>query len=133
MKFAKFSRTSFFTEHLRWLLLNSSIYKIFVKYFAQRPTEFLRIHSFKQFKTFNIIQKNVVINKKLERWFLVHKNESLVEEFIELRDISKDHCVKSVQIGSYFWSDTGKYGPEIIAYLDTFHAMDMWVLILGTF
>ena len=57
------------------------------------------------------------------------------------------HCVKSVQIRSYFWSvfsyirteygdllrrdteylsvfspNTGKYGPEIAPYLDTFHA-----------
>ena len=46
------------------------------------------------------------------------------------------HCVKSVQIRSYFWSvfsclrteygdlrihsNTGKYGPEITPYLDTF-------------
>ena len=47
------------------------------------------------------------------------------------------HCWKSVEIRSYFWSvfscigteygdlfspNTGKYGPEITAYLDTFHA-----------
>ena len=34
------------------------------------------------------------------------------------------HCVKSVQIRSYFWSvfspNAGKYGPEITPYLDTF-------------
>ena len=33
------------------------------------------------------------------------------------------HCVKSVQIRSYFWSvfnpNAGKYGPEITPYLDT--------------
>ena len=46
------------------------------------------------------------------------------------------HCVKSVQIQSYFWSvfscirteygdlrSTGKYGPEITPYLDTFYAV----------
>ena len=47
------------------------------------------------------------------------------------------HCVKSLQIRSYFWSlfscirtnkeiyrvNTGKYGPEITPYLDTFHAV----------
>ena len=39
------------------------------------------------------------------------------------------HCVKSVQIQSYFWSlffcirNTEKYGPEITPYLDTFHAV----------
>ena len=37
------------------------------------------------------------------------------------------HCVKSVQIRSYFWSvfstNTRKYGPEKTPYLDTFHAV----------
>ena len=41
----------------------------------------------------------------------------------------KTHCVKSVQIRSYFWSvfnpNTGKYGPEITPYLDTFHAVSI--------
>ena len=36
------------------------------------------------------------------------------------------HCVKSVQIRSYFWSVFSRilteYGPEITPYLDTFHA-----------
>ena len=40
-----------------------------------------------------------------------------------------DHCVKSVQMRSYFWSvfnpNTGKYGPEISPYLDTFHTVDV--------
>ena len=47
------------------------------------------------------------------------------------------HCVKSVQMRSYFWSyfpvfgltteiycpNAGKYGPEITPYLDAFHAV----------
>ena len=37
------------------------------------------------------------------------------------------HCMKSVQIRSYFWSLFSsirtEYGPEISPYLDTFHAM----------
>ena len=40
------------------------------------------------------------------------------------------HCVKSVQIWSYFWSVLSciqtkyrKYGPEITPYLDTFYAV----------
>ena len=37
------------------------------------------------------------------------------------------HCVKSVQIRSYFWSvfspNTGEFGPEKTPYLDTFHAV----------
>ena len=54
------------------------------------------------------------------------------------------HCVKSVQIRSYFWSvfscirteygevislhispNTGKYGPEINPYLGIFHAVPL--------
>ena len=37
------------------------------------------------------------------------------------------HCVKSVQIGSFFWSVFScirpEYGPEKTPYLDTFHAV----------
>ena len=37
------------------------------------------------------------------------------------------HCVKSVQIRSFFWSllspNTGKYGPEKTPYLDAFPAV----------
>ena len=40
-----------------------------------------------------------------------------------------NHCVKSVQIRSYFWSlffcIRTKYGPEITPYLDTFHAANI--------
>ena len=44
------------------------------------------------------------------------------------------HCVKSVQIRSYFWSifscirneyEDRKYEPEITSYLDTFHAVSL--------
>ena len=44
------------------------------------------------------------------------------------------HCVKSVQIRSYFWSvipvftpNTEKYGPEITPYLDSFHAVLVFI------
>ena len=59
-----------------------------------------------------------------------------------INSIHRMHCVKSVQIRSYFWSvfscirteygdlqfspNTGKYGPEITPYLDTFHAVLLW-------
>ena len=37
------------------------------------------------------------------------------------------HCVKSIQIRSFFWSTfspkTGKYGQEKAPYLETFHAV----------
>ena len=39
-----------------------------------------------------------------------------------------EHCVKSVQIRSYFWSVFSfiriEYVPEITPYLDTFHVME---------
>ena len=53
--------------------------------------------------------------------------------------MERDHCMKSVQIRTFFLSvfscirteygdlikKTDKYGPEITPYLDTFHAVDM--------
>ena len=45
--------------------------------------------------------------------------------------LSGTHCVRSVQIRSYFWSvrnpNTRKYGPEITPYLDNFHALKVKV------
>ena len=35
------------------------------------------------------------------------------------------HCVKSVQIRSFFFLNTGKYGPEKTQYLDTFHVVSV--------
>ena len=69
----------------------------------------------------------------------MRENFNLISEILLLTILSKwvitpvrirtNHCVKSVQIRSYFWSlfscirlNTGKYGPEITPYLDAFHA-----------
>ena len=43
-----------------------------------------------------------------------------------------NHCVKSVQIRSYFWSafSSEKYGPEITPYLNTIHAVNVFKLWL---
>ena len=42
-------------------------------------------------------------------------------------NFDQKHCMKSVQIWSFFWSvfsaSTGKYGPEKTLFLDTFHAV----------
>ena len=50
----------------------------------------------------------------------------------EIREIHWSHCVKSVEIRSFFWSVFSciqskyrKYGAEITAYLDTFHAVSV--------
>ena len=54
-----------------------------------------------------------------------------------------EHCVKSVQILSYFGSvfscirsvfspNTGKYGPEIAPYLDTFHVVEVILILFST-
>ena len=54
--------------------------------------------------------------------FLLNDCTSLHDKFIR----GSRHCVKSVQIPSFFSvfsPNTGKYGPEKIPYLDTFHAV----------
>ena len=40
------------------------------------------------------------------------------------------HCVKSVQIRSFFWSVFSVFGPGKTPYLETFHAV--FLLILGS-
>ena len=48
-----------------------------------------------------------------------------------------NHCVKSVQIRSFFWSvfipNAGKYGPEKTPYLDTFHVVNDYTVIFFIF
>ena len=44
------------------------------------------------------------------------------------------HCVKSVQIRSFFWSvfspNAGKYGSEKTPYLDTFHTVNCFPFMI---
>ena len=51
------------------------------------------------------------------------------ESTFEIKLLLCIHCVKSVQIRSYFWfifsPNTGKYGTETTPYLDTFYAMNL--------
>ena len=77
---------------------------------------------------------------------LVHRNKTFVSMRLGAKETMRhsryekakvkiktslcSHCVKRTQIQSYFWSyfpvfspDTGKYGPEITPYLDTFYAV----------
>ena len=63
-----------------------------------------------------------------------HTSQEILVFFFEVmkqRDTSQAsaHCVKSVQIRSYFWSvfspNTGIYGAEITPYLDTSQASSM--------
>ena len=98
---------------------------------------------------FCLIFKNSFSIEHLE-WLLLRllKNEMISQNSASSRS---NHCVKSVQIRSYFWPvfscihyhietsqlicsanpwtgfymimNTGKYGLEIIPYLDTFHAV----------
>ena len=71
-------------------------------------------------------------NEKTSVYFFNEQTKILVDFHISI----SVHCVKSVQIQSYFWSifscigqisifspNTGKYRPEITPYLDTFHAV----------
>ena len=47
--------------------------------------------------------------------------------YTKLQNYSHVHCVKIIQIRSFFWSVFSRirteYGPEITPYLDTFHAL----------
>ena len=70
-----------------------------------------------------------------------------ISRLANMEDFFKRHCVKSVQIRIYFWPvfsciwtntendlsvfspNTGKYGPEITSYLDTFHAVNSSLII----
>ena len=56
------------------------------------------------------------------------------QTFLRIKEPKDLHCMKSVQIGRFFWSvfscirrvfssNTGKYGPEKTPYLDTFQAV----------
>ena len=58
---------------------------------------------------------------------------NLVHEFLKDGHLDS-HCVKIVQIRSFFWSvfipNTGKFGPEKTPHLDNFHAVsEMQILI----
>ena len=60
-----------------------------------------------------------------------------ISTFANMEDSFKRHCVKIVQIRNYFWSvffsirteygeiKSGKYGPEINPYLDTFRNLSL--------
>ena len=68
------------------------------------------------------LTKKVLLMKSVE-----NKCADYIYFKIFQRHILELHCVESVEIRSYFWSvfnpNTGKYGPEITPYLDTFHAV----------
>ena len=67
--------------------------------------------------------------KSLLKW--IRLAEKIIILYCQQSNITSNlrviHCAKCVQTRSYFWSvfslNTGKYGPEIIPYLDTFHAV----------
>ena len=74
--------------------------------------------------------------------FLQTKYFLMLEPFPKQSISCGNHCLKSVQIRSFFWSvfscirteygdllfvfspNTGKYGPEYTPYLDTFHVVN---------
>ena len=61
-------------------------------------------------------------------------NQSTFVSFAVLAYCVSNHWVKSVQIRSYFWCllspNTGKCGPEITPFLDTFHPVNVKLLFL---
>ena len=66
---------------------------------------------------------------KTSLMILLKNSKNIVAVHLLLIREGDSHCVKSVQIRSFFWSvfspDTGKYGPEKTPYFDTFHAKDI--------
>ena len=68
-------------------------------------------------------------NKTLHICIIINNEKHALKDSICTK--VNEHCVKSVQIRSYFWSvfpciqclNTGKYGPEISPYLDIFHGV----------
>ena len=44
-------------------------------------------------------------------------------------DLMSQHCVKNVQIRSFSGPNTGKYGPEKVRILDTFHTVQPFVKV----
>ena len=91
-------------------------------------------------KKFNqrLVILSLLAQQNFKSWYKIVSLELLVAVNSDFSVIL--HCVKSVQIRSYFWSvfscfrteygdllrkspNTGKYGPEITPYLDTCHAV----------
>ena len=64
---------------------------------------------------------------QLQRINIIQICEKLNDPITAPRSYWKIHCVKSVQIRSFFWSVFShirtEYGPEKTPYLDTFHAV----------
>ena len=103
---------------------------------------FINFHP--RFFCFPIIHHNLMFLTHLKRFF--HSNKWIVSNLccrilkvlIVIWQLKCNcHCVKSVQIWSYFWSvfspNTEKYGPETTSYLDTFHAVCDLAILQGQF
>ena len=87
---------------------------------------------------------------KFLRTPLLYRRPPVAASTIPTPNKKNSHQVKSVQIWSYFWSvfsgirtehgdllisifspNTGKYGPEITSYLDTFHSLSHYEIVFN--
>ena len=83
--------------------------------------------------SFNHLRVEIPNEKFLSRVCFIFKNASnfrTISKEIRKYQIASNHCVKSVEIRSYFWSvlsciQSGIYEPEITPYLDPFHSVEI--------
>ena len=102
------------TENLKWVTsfacCTPSPYVTFRHFFRQPPSHLPKWHIF----------------------WMIPIIFHLTIHYVTTIGIITSHCMKSVQIRSYFWSVFScirtkyrKYGPEITPYLDIFHAVSL--------
>ena len=73
-----------------------------------------------------LLQKTPTYNRLLKPTYTCRVNSSLSRLlFFKQPIIGSNHCVKSVQIRSFFWSECGKIRSRKIPYLGTFYAMNV--------
>ena len=113
------------------MLLKIGVFKNFTNFKRKHLCWSLFLIRLRPFNTFFYRTPPVTASNSVK----LHNNEylelcylqKLQTKFISKQfvNFSVSHCVKSVQMRSYFWSVFScirtEYGPEIIPYLDTFH------------
>ena len=121
--------------------MKTSKCRLIVKYYSKKKTTiyFVKCH------TFSIFQKTLKCKNSPRNCCLFAPSGSSYYQYAKLCD-TLCHCVKSVQIRSFFWyvfsrigteygdlpcksplfsPNTGKYGPEKTPYLDIFRAVGL--------
>ena len=131
-------------SYVGWLSSRSPVYEVPVYEVLKMPAldslhcvESVQIGSFFR-SVFSRIRTEYGEIRSISPWFSSRSPvyEVPVYEVIKKPVLDSFHCVKSVQIRSFFWSvffrvrtdwifisNAGKYGPEKTLYLNTFHVV----------